>query len=77
MVKVQMKGKMSYLQVANVLINYALLKRFTRKLGQESKTINIAFSVKTATKTITITCTVSFVNRFTPTIMKIKMMISG
>jgi hypothetical protein len=77
MMRAQMKGKTNYLQVVNVSINYALLKRFTKKLGQEFKTTNIDFSVKIAMKTITIISIVSSASRFTPTITKTKMMISG
>lgn len=75
--KVKIKGKMTCLQVANALTNYALLKRYIKKLDPELRTINTVSSAKTVIKTITTTCTVSFANRFIPTIAKIKMMISG
>ena len=75
--KVKIRGKMFYLQVANALTNSAPPKKYIRRLDLEFKTINIDSSVKIATKTTTITCIVSFANRFTQTIAKIKMMISG
>lgn len=73
----QTKEKTNYRQVANVSINYALRKRFTRKYVQEFKTTNIDFSVKVAMKTITIISIVSSASRFTPTVTKTKMTISG
>jgi len=73
----QMKEKMNCRQVASVSINYVLQRKFTRKYGQEFKTTNIDFSVKVAMKTITIISIVSFASRFTLTITKTKMTISG
>jgi hypothetical protein len=75
--RVKIKEKMICPQVVNVLINSALPKRYIRKSDQEFKIINTVSSAKIVIKITTIICIANFANKFTRTIAKTKMMISG
>jgi len=76
-VRARTSERMNYQLAVNVLTNYVLPKKYTKKSDQEYRTINIVFSAKTATRTITTTSIVNFANRFTPTVAKMKMTING
>jgi len=67
---------MIYRRVENVLTNCALLRKYTKRLDQEWKIINIGSSAKIVIKTIITIYTASFANRFI-SITKTKILISG
>lgn len=77
MMRVIHRESKSFQRAENVLINYALQKRFTRKLDQELKITNIVSFVKTAIRTIITTSIVNFVSKYIQTVVKTKTMTNG
>lgn len=71
------KEKKIYQQAENVSISYALPRKSIKRSDLGLNKTNIVSFAKIVMKTTTITFTASSANRFTPTTVKTKMMISG
>jgi len=76
-VKAMNNVRKNYQQVENVLTNYAPSRKYIKRFVLEYSRINIVFFVKIVMKTITTIYIANFVSKYTQTITKMRMMISG